>query len=114
MQYIGQKQVKTINEGFVTYEDDSTEQFSTSLLEHIITEEPVDASKLRELRCLPIVKIITQVLVDYGIYSSEVDFIHQLTLNNLDIYYKKALSKLFNAENEFKISLQLINNVLKQ
>jgi hypothetical protein len=61
----------------VSYEDGSTERISSELIEHIRTEEAIDATALRERSSQPIVKEILTVLHRFDPRVEDVTYILQ-------------------------------------
>lgn len=67
----------------VSYEDGSTELISAELIEHIRTEEAIDATALRERSAQPIVKEILTVLHRFDPRVEDVTYILQTVGSSL-------------------------------
>lgn len=69
---------------------ETTEIFADVMLPHIRTEEPVDATKLRELRCDPIINKIVTLFVEFDIFFGVRNNVH----NEVDYIFNEVSSAL--------------------
>lgn len=74
----------------LTFSDGSSLEISSKMVEHTITDKPIDATSFRDKRTFPIVAKMLEVLLDYNVNISDVDFITQRVILSLNDSIKKA------------------------
>ena len=80
--YYGEKKIAFMTDPIegrtvITFEDGTTENISALMGGSAITQEATDATRLRELRCFPVVKEILEVLFKHDIHIGELGFVLQ-------------------------------------
>lgn len=79
----------------VVFEDGSAEYFSSLLYEKIQTDEPIDASALRDKRVFPMVEAVLAILRDWGARIGELPYFSAVLNQSLDFNHKEALRELW-------------------
>lgn len=74
----------------IGFKDDTAERFSAPMLKHVIRKKSIDISELRDKRIAPVVEVTLQVLRDWGIKMSELQFYSAMLQNSLDYNYNQA------------------------
>ena len=104
--FIGDREVKEVKESGektsggidvleVQFKDGSVEWFSRLMYDETIAKERCDASALRERRVQPVVKVLLEVLRDWGIKISELTYISAVLNQSIDYNTKEALNELW-------------------
>lgn len=106
--YYGQKEVEKIGDvkesGLVdvTFKDGSVEELPQHNIPEIITDEPLDATALRDKRCFPVVAEILKVLLNANVHIDEIDFIAQRVIMSINESLKKGSEILWGASEDEK------------
>lgn len=74
MSYIGQKEIKSIDNTVVTFTDDTTKTYTEKQLSYMVTDEPKDLSEERDLLLSNIIPEIISA-VQKGDFDNENDII---------------------------------------
>ena len=98
MSYIGDREIEKIEGILVTFKEGESEEFSESMLERIVTDEPTDASALRDLRCHEVAANVISALLVNNIYLSELEYVMQLVVQSFSSNRGKVEDKLWGAE----------------
>jgi hypothetical protein len=77
------------------FDDGSTELIPTIMYEAMMTDEPVDPSKLRDLRVMAISKAIVEVFAEYDMKLNEFDHVVQTLKMTLDENFGRATEILW-------------------
>lgn len=103
--YIGQKKIKEtkvaektsngIEVVEVQYEDETKERFSKLMFDTIASETSCDATQLRDKRIQPIVKAVLEILRDWGIKLSELQYMSLLLDTSIKENEKEAMRELW-------------------
>lgn len=124
MQYIAQKEVKTVealpekHNGTidlvkVTYADDSTETLTKKCFDVSVTDAPLDSTSLRDKRIEPVIKAILELLLDWGINVEDVNFIVANIPLSVNAAMNAANAKLW-GKPEHDLNLIEVDRVLKR
>lgn len=124
MQYIGQKEVKTVetlpdkHNGTtelvkVTYADDSTEILTQKGFDISVTEAAADLTSLRDRRMQIIVKAILEIMLEYGTSLADVNFITTNISLSVNAAMNAANAKLW-GKDENDLNLLEIDNVIRK
>lgn len=121
--YYGQSEVLnvTATEGeghvcvmFKTGEDKSdTVLLSPRLLREVITAEPVDASKLRELRVNPVAEEVLGLILKHNLKVGELEFLFSTITRNLNQAIETANAKRWGVEHYEDRTILEIDRTLK-
>lgn len=79
----------------LTFEDGSHELLPSRMLEAVMTDEPVDPSKLRDLRVVAVCAAIIEQFAEYDIKLNEFDHIVQTLKMTLDENFGRATEILW-------------------
>lgn len=116
-QFIGDLEIDKIEGNKVYYKplsDGSTpaaEEFAASMLNRIVTDEPLDASSLRDKRCFMVAAKILQVLFEENIYLDEVDYVLRRVIWSMQENEKLADEKIWGFPTG-KRTMALLNKIL--
>ena len=85
--YIWEKEIKDIKWDIVTFTDDSTMSYTDKELGYLVTKEPSDPTKMRELVFQNVIPKLMQVLEDYNVRQWDISAV----LNGCQEIYKQKL-----------------------
>lgn len=122
IKYIGEKQVKEITDSgektasgisiiSVEYVDGTKEQFSSLMLDKIISDEACDLSKLRDKRLYPIVEEVLKVLREWGIRISELQYMSVLLNQSIEYNQREAILELWSKWIEKPLSVDDVDMI---
>jgi len=115
--YYGDKIVSLEEEGKnsvkLTLDDHSVEEVSKKMYANVVTDEPADLTKLRDLRVQPVVEDVLKVFLDWDIKTSEVEYVQALVIQSLNENMKEADEFLWKKELDQK-KISDIDRVLKE
>lgn len=93
--YIGKKEIETIDGNVVTFKDGSTEQFSSTELKYIQTEEPKDLTELRDIKVREIVADIMKIFDIHDVQKWDIQAVIQTIISSYNYNFNVAIGKLF-------------------
>lgn len=104
-QYYGEKEILGIKDhpvhpthSILIFGDGTEKVLSKKLVAVAITSEPVDLTKLRDLRTFPVVEAVLKEFLDFDIHISEIDYICQRAIMSINESLKVANEKLWGVE----------------
>lgn len=114
--YYGQKEVKDIiadgeSKSFVVFTDDTQISLANVIIADAVTAEPTDATKLRSLRCFPVVAEVLKVLHSCNVQINEIDFITQRVIISINKSCEMAEAIMWGKPQEEQ-TMEDINQVL--
>lgn len=109
---IQEKQNGTIDLVKVTYADQTTETITKRLYDASVTSEATDLTALRERRLQPIVTAILELLLEWGVGLSDINFITQSISLSVNSSMNFAATKLW-GKTERELTLLDLDKVLK-
>jgi hypothetical protein len=128
-QFIGSKKIAEIKETGdstpsgspikeIIFEDGSISWFSELMLQHIISDQKIDDTQLRDRRLFPVVQVVLAVLRDYGMKTGETPYfsalLNQSLNNNIDEATRELWSKFMPKPRELDdVDLITVDRVLK-
>jgi len=98
MSYIGDREIEKIEGILVTFKEGETEEYSESMLKRIVTDEAIDLTALRDLRCEGVAENILGYLLVDNIYLSELEYVMQLVVQTFQNNRNRVEDKLWGAE----------------
>lgn len=119
MSYIGNKEIEKIEGSVVYYKQGEgvkppfVETFSEDVLKDIITEEPLDATGLRDKKCFPIVGKILDLLLKENVYISEVEYILQRLKQSINVNMDAADEKNWGVPTHL-VTMKQLDDLLKK
>lgn len=117
--YYGEKEIESSREDpcnpdrlILSFKGGSGIELSKLLANEVITNEPLDATKLRDKRCFPVVAQILNVLLNYDIHMSEIDFIYQRVIMSVNESIAKADGIIWGKDRNYR-SMSDVDRVLR-
>lgn len=116
-QFYGDREIDSIGDKkenglfTVTFKDKSVAELSAGSITNVITDEPIDATTLRDKRCFPIVTEILKLFLDENVYIYDVDFITQRVIMSINESCKVGNAKLWGAS-EVEQTMSQVHKVL--
>jgi len=109
MRYIGKKEIQKIDEknNIVFFTDNTKEIFSKEVLKYIITEKPIDLTKLRELKCNPIIKDVINILLNFQSYIIDEG-------DDRDILYQNTIAEIIKLIEKYNVYTSEVEYICKQ
>lgn len=89
--YIWWKKIKDNQDWLVTFEDWTSQKFTLKSLTYLISEEPVDPSKLQDLTCRAIAKDIVSVLIEHDVVVKYMPYINSVVQRTIEDQQKKFI-----------------------
>lgn len=86
---------------------------SPKMIVAAVTDEPVDATKLRDLRCLPVTQDILKVMLDWNIHSHEIEFLFARVTMSMNENFKQANEILWGVSDREQTMLNVHDVLLK-
>src|SRR3990167_761308 len=96
--YIGTRKIKSVagdSHVIVEYEDGLFDHFSKLMYDKIVSNEPCDATALREKRIYPVVEEVLRVLRDWGMKLNELPYMSAILNESLKQNENAALKELW-------------------
>jgi hypothetical protein len=114
--FYGQKEIKDINviddkKSVVLFTDDSQIVLPNKMIGVAVTDEAADLTKLRDLRCFPVVAEVLEVLHSWDIKIDEVDFVDARVIISINESLKRAEKVLWGKGDEEK-TMSDVNKIL--
>jgi hypothetical protein len=114
--FYGQKEIKDIiadgdKKSVVIFTDDSQIVLPNKMIGVAVTDEATDLTKLRDLRCFPIVAEILEVLHSWDVKIDEVDFVDARVIISINESMKRAEKVLWGKGDDEK-TMSDVNEVL--
>jgi len=78
------------------------------MLSKIVTEKPLDATALRDARVKVVAGQVLDILTEYDIYLSEVEYLVSVLQNSLDISYLKAEEILWKTKHKSLLDIHRV------
>jgi hypothetical protein len=97
----------------VLFDNGTSRKYPTAMFNHIVTEEPIDASKLRELKVDPIVNQTIVLLQESDIVMDDLEYYLNTLTASIDYKSTRANAKLYNVNHYGERSLLQIEEVIK-
>lgn len=102
----------------IEFDDQTVERFSQLMLNQVISDKRIDDTALRDKRIQPIVGIVLQILRDWGIKLSELQYFSVLLQQSLDFNHNQALNALWSdwmprPKSPDEVDMLVIDQVLK-
>ena len=122
-QFIGNREIKQISvvdkktpSGIqivnIEFTDGTSREFPSTLSDKLKTNEPVDATKLRELNIHPIVNSIMIMLQDNEVSADDYLYLLQVLNESVDKKVEDVLRKIFNVEHIGARTFLQIENII--
>jgi len=111
MLYYGDKEIKQTLKNKIIFKDGAEELVSPKMLKYVITTKKSDLTELRDLRVKPVVEALLEVLLEWDIKTSELDYTWSLLITSLNDNLKAADECLWGVDNENK-NMSIIDKVL--
>ena len=122
--YIGPKKIKKVKLAErktylgkdvyeITYEDNTTEEYSEENLNTIVSDKEKDLTSLREVFVKPIVEKLIVILLEAEVKIMDVEYILNLTANSLNENIETAITKII-GKDKYNRTLADIHKILIQ
>lgn len=85
---------------------------SLKMADKVITDEPVDATKLREMRLHPVVEAVLTTMLDWNVKINEIEYVYQLVTTSFNENYKAASDLAWGILDQER-TIQDVDRVLK-
>ena len=95
LQYLWEQEVESISGNTVTFKDWSETVLTDKQLTYIITDEALDATKLRDLVTNNMVSEILLVIEEHDLRWWDIDNVIERLVNSLNAWFSVALWKAF-------------------
>ena len=110
--FYGQKEIKDIivdgdKKSVVIFTDDSQIVLPNKMIGVAVTDEATDLTKLRDLRCFPVVAEILKVLLNHNVHIAEIDFISQRVIMSINESCKLGNEELWGASEREQTMIQI-------
>ena len=93
--YIGDKEIKWVKKGVVTYVDGSQETLTEKQLSYMVTKEPKDLTAMRDLLIDNVVPEILRLLEEHDVRKWDLWAILDTVISSFDYSYYTAMGKAF-------------------
>ena len=93
--YIGEKEIKGIKGNIVTYKDDTTQTFTETQLQYIITKEPKDLTDFRDLVFKNVVGDMLDLLEKHDVKKWDLDSMWTMLIWSYNEAFAIAIGKAF-------------------
>ena len=114
--YYGPDEVKNVipgeNHVIIDLVNGKRVTLSPKMADKVITDEPVDATKLREMRLHPVVEAVLTTMLDWNVKINEIEYIYQLVTTSFNENYKAASDMAWGIADQDR-TIQDVDNVLK-
>lgn len=97
----------------VLFDNGTSKKYPTAMFNHVVTEEPIDATKLREKKVDPIVNQTIVLLQESDIIMDDIEYYINTLMASIDYKSTRANSKLYSVNHYGERSLLQIEEVLK-
>jgi hypothetical protein len=114
--FYGQKEIDDINplddkKSVLLFKDNSQIVLPNKMIGVAVTDEVTDLTKLRDLRCFPVVAEVLEVLHSWDIKIDEVDFIDARVIISINESLKRAEKVLWGKGDDEK-TMSDVNGIL--
>lgn len=97
----------------VLFDNGTSKKYPSAMFNHIVTNEPIDGAKLREMKVDPIINQTIVLLQESDIVMDDIEYFINTLMASIDYKSTRANSKLFKVDNYGERSLLQIEEVLK-
>jgi hypothetical protein len=114
--FYGQKEIDDINplddkKSVLLFKDNSQIVLPNKMIGVAVTDEATDLTKLRDLRCFPVVAEVLEVLHSWDIKIDEVDFVDARVIISINESLKRAEKVLWGKGDDEK-TMSDVNGIL--
>jgi len=93
--YIGEKELKGVKKGVVTFVDGSQTTYTEKQLTYMVTKEPQDLTKQRDLMLMNVVPEVMDVFEQHDIRTGDLEAIIHVIRSTYDNTLQIAMGKAF-------------------
>jgi len=116
--YYGLKKIKgtkwTGDSVVMEFTDHTFETISKKMFDVTVTDNASDATKMRELRVHPVAREVLQLLLDWDIKISEVEYLTTLVVESINKNIEEATKGLWDVTNVEERTMQQVDKVMKK
>lgn len=98
--YIGDKEIKVLKKGVVTFVDGSQETYTEKQISYLITKEPKDLTQLRDIVLDNIIPEIMDIFEAHNIKKWDLGSILQWVTDTYNFAFLEAIGKAFGTYEE--------------
>ena len=92
-QYIWEKEIKSEKNWLVKFKDGKSRDYGKAF-EYVVTDEPIDATRLRDLHLNPVIGEICKIFSDYNINTMYVNAVWSALINIIENQQVKVVEEM--------------------